>query len=74
MDLVDKLIVTVLVLVVGPLLLTALLAIFVYGPVSIIAESKCLQRGYPKAAVDFRLNEYCMNMEGTVTVRVDQIR
>ena len=42
----------------------------VYVPVHVVAESKCLEKGYPKTATDYRLNSYCMNLEGTVTVSV----
>lgn len=43
---------------------------FVYMPVSVHAEKKCLAAGYPETRVDYMLNAYCLNLDGTVTVTV----
>lgn len=55
------------VVLVGFLLYT----IFVYMPVAIYTEAKCLKQGYPKHAVSVGLEQYCMNLDGSVTVKVD---
>ena len=46
--------------------------IFVAIPVMMYTEAECLRNGYPKYAVSIGLERYCMNLEGTVTVRVDK--
>ena len=53
--------------------LFALVVAFVYAPRAFYIESKCLESGYPKAAVDWKLRGYCMNLEGTVTVSVQRV-
>jgi hypothetical protein len=47
--------------------------IFVWAPVYLYAEAKCLEKGYPKANVSVGLSRYCMNLDGSVTVKVDKI-
>lgn len=51
--------------------LFSLYAMFVYTPVSIYTEAECLRKGYPKHAVSVGLERYCMNLDGSVTVKVD---
>jgi hypothetical protein len=50
-----------------------LYAVFVWTPVSLWAEAKCLSRGYPKTNVTIGLQVYCLNLDGTVTVRVEKL-
>lgn len=60
----------------GVMSLLVLLLVFVlavYMPASFRAESRCLASGYPNSAVDYKLNSYCMNLQGTVTVAVDKL-
>jgi len=45
--------------------------IFVVVPVEIYTTGECLEKGYPRSAVSFGLNRYCMNLEGSVTVKVE---
>ena len=47
--------------------------LFVYMPVSVYTEGQCLEAGYPKSAVAWNLKRYCMNLEGTLTVRVEKM-
>lgn len=47
-------------------------ALFVYFPVSLYTEAECLRNGYPKAKVSIGLERYCMNLDGTVTVKVEK--
>ena len=54
-------------------LLIATIYTVVYIPVLIHTESKCLAKGYPEARVDWKLNTYCMNLDGTITVKVEEI-
>lgn len=53
--------------------LFVLYAVIVYTPVSILAEDACLSKGYPKSYVTYDLDRYCMNLEGTVTVKVKEL-
>lgn len=51
-----------------------LLALLVLVPVMAVTESECLAKGYPKYAVDYKLNRYCLNLQGTVTVKVEELK
>lgn len=55
--------------VTGMLLFFAYLC-FVVAPVMLYAEIQCLRQGYPKYSVAINLESYCLNLEGTVTVKV----
>lgn len=55
------------------MLLAMLFTLFVYAPVLLNAQAQCLEKGYPRSEVTWNLKKYCMNLEGTVTVRVDEI-
>ncbi len=55
------------------LLFLILVGAFVYLPAGIIAEKRCLEEGYPKYAVTYDLTSYCMNLEGTITVKVQEL-
>jgi hypothetical protein len=59
---------------IGGMVIFLALALFVALPLSLRAEAKCLDRGYPKAYVTWNLNEYCSNLEGSVTVRVEALQ
>lgn len=50
-----------------------LVLLFVYLPFSMYTQAECLRKGYPKYAVTVGLERYCMNLEGTITVRVEQL-
>jgi hypothetical protein len=39
-------------------------------PVSLRAEKRCLEMGYPKTEVAYNGDAYCVNLEGAVTNRV----
>lgn len=47
-------------------------AIFIYTPVALYAEAKCLTKGYPESRVSVGLEQYCMTLDGTITVKVDK--
>lgn len=47
--------------------------ILVWAPVSLYYEAKCLEKGYPESRVSVGLVGYCMNLDGTVTVKVDRL-
>lgn len=55
-----------------PLFVFLLYTLFILMPVSMWAEAKCLRNGYPKTAVTINLEAYCMNLNGSVTVRVEK--
>jgi len=61
-------------LIAGAFALLVILVMFVALPVSLAAEAKCLERGYPKAYITWNLKRYCSNLEGSVTVRVDELK
>jgi len=48
--------------------------LFVILPRTLVVERQCLQAGYPKSTIDYTLTGYCMNLEGTVTVKVQEIK
>jgi len=45
---------------------------FIMFPVTLHADRKCLEAGYPKSSVTYNFDIYCMNLDGSVTVRVDK--
>ena len=51
-----------------------LYVLFVFIPVDLYTENQCLAKGYPNYAVSVMLNRYCMNLSGSVTVSVDELR
>ena len=57
------------------LVLAALMLIvgLTYTPYAAHTEAQCLERGYPKSAVTWNFKQYCMNLDGSVTVRVDAL-
>lgn len=59
--------------VLGLLGLVLAFMLFVALPVTLSTEARCLEQGYPKSAVTWNLKSYCMNLEGSVTVAVDQL-
>jgi len=46
--------------------------VFALTPVSILTEKRCLERGYPEYKVAYDLSGYCMNLDGSVTVKVEK--
>ena len=44
--------------------------VFVHMPVQMYTEIQCLRQGYPKYSVAANLEAYCMNLEGTITIKV----
>lgn len=55
--------------VVAVFVLYMLFAIF---PVVLYTQAECLEKGYPEVKVTVGLSRYCMNLDGSVTVRVDK--
>lgn len=55
-------------------LMTAVLLVLVLVvvPVTLYTEAQCLERGFPEARVTWKFDRYCMNLDGTVTVRVEK--
>ena len=53
------------------LFVTLSLSVFIYAPVRLYTEAECLAKGYPKYAVSVGLERYCVNLDGSVTVKVD---
>ena len=47
--------------------------LLVWAPVYLYSEAKCLEKGYPKTKVSVGLGRYCLNLDGTVTVKVDKL-
>ena len=45
--------------------------VFLYLPVRLYAEAECYRRGYPEARITIGLERYCMNLDGSVTVKVE---
>jgi hypothetical protein len=59
---------------IGGMMIFLFVVLFVALPLSLRAEAKCLDRGYPKAYVTWNLKEYCSNLEGSVTIRVEALQ
>ena len=49
-------------------------ATFVYLPVMLYADMKCAEAGFPKSKVTINLARYCMNLDGSVTVKMEKLR
>ena len=45
--------------------------LFIGMPVAMYTEAECLRKGYPKYSVSIGLERYCMNLSGSVVVKVD---
>ena len=45
----------------------------IFGVKAVIVEKDCLEAGYPKYAVSYDLEGYCMNLDGNVTVKVNKL-
>lgn len=70
MDLIERLIFYVLL----PFaILVVLLTFLLIVPFTLHTQAQCLESGYPEARVTWKLDRYCMNLDGTVTVKVDKI-
>lgn len=61
-----------LVILLGPCLFFSIYVLLVFSPVSLYTEAECLREGYPEYRVSVGLERYCMNLDGSVTVRVDK--
>jgi hypothetical protein len=57
----------------GGLAILLAVMLIVVLPVTLVTEAKCLERGYPKSAVTWNLKGYCLNLDGSVTVKVDSV-
>ena len=60
-------------LIVCPLIAFMLYALFILMPVSALADAECKAKGYPKAEVTYNLRRYCMNLDGSVTVKLEEL-
>ena len=58
----------------GLFMLFIAFTIFIWTPVNLVTESRCLAKGYPNAHVTVFLETYCSNLDGSVTVRVDKLK
>lgn len=70
----ELIVISFFIFIVGWLLAFLLFGMFWIIPVSMNAEAKCLAKGYPKTSVDWKGNGYCMNLEGTVTVKLEKLQ
>jgi hypothetical protein len=70
----EKVLVGLFCAVVAWIALVSLWGLFYIMPISAVAESTCLKRGYPRTSVDWKGNAYCMNLEGTVSVRLEPLK
>lgn len=58
----------------GWLILLVLYMLFVMLPVAFYADAKCKAAGYPRGEVTILLDSYCMNLDGSVTVKVEKLK
>jgi len=57
------------------LMLTFFLLLGIFGVLTGVkahVKKQCLEAGYPKSAITWDFDGYCMNLEGTVVVRIDK--
>jgi len=47
--------------------------LFLYLPLSFAADAQCLKAGYPQSRVTWNFERYCINLDGTVTIKVDNL-
>ena len=47
--------------------------ILVGGPTYLYTEAECLRKGYPKSAISIGMERYCMNLDGSITVKVEKL-
>ena len=69
---IEKILVAVAAIICVPPVLIFLYIVVIALPVMLYTEAECLRNGYPKYSVSIGLERYCMNLQGTVTVRVDK--
>lgn len=50
-----------------------LYVMFIFIPVHLYNETKCLEKGYPVTNTTVTLTGYCMNLEGAITTKVDKL-
>jgi len=70
----NKLVVKLGYLVVSVFGVFTLYTVLVWAPVNVYAESVCLSRGYPEYKVSVGLSIYCINLTGSVSVAVDELK
>ena len=49
-----------------------ILGVCIYLPVQLYTDAECLREGYPESRITVGMERYCMNLDGSVTVRVDK--
>ncbi len=57
----------------APLGIFLLYIMFIFMPVHLYHETKCLEKGFPKTDTTVTLTGYCMNLEGVVTAKVEKL-
>lgn len=59
-------------------IITLTIALFLFAlmmfPISLSADARCLAAGFPKSKVTWNLKAYCLNMDGAVTVKVEELK
>ena len=58
---------------IAPIALLLVYLLFVIMPVAFYADAECLRNGYPESRVTIGLERYCMNLDGSVTVKVEKL-
>jgi len=58
---------------------TVVLVLLIYvllwiTPIAVISEAKCLEKGFPRSKVTYTGKAYCLNLDGSVTVRVEEVK
>lgn len=73
-DNLEVIVFTGLAVVCAPIAMFLLYALFWLAPSDMANEAACLAKGYPKTSTDWKGNGYCMNLEGTVTVKLEALK
>jgi hypothetical protein len=50
------------------------LTMFVFVPVVLHTEARCLEAGYPRAKVTITLEKYCISLEGSSATKVTKLK
>ena len=69
MNILEKLVLTIIALIFSG----CFILLFVWVPAQMINEVKCLESGYPETRTTWKLDGYCLTLDGSVTVTVDKL-
>jgi hypothetical protein len=69
-DLTDRILTTLL----GILFVFMVGILVVFLPASLYVEAKCLEAGHPKGVVTWKLDFYCVSLDGSTRTEVNKLK